>query len=563
MKFKSSLVLKIGAALAIIISLSWCLYVIGSHGTGGAAAQSTRVQGYQDIGQNNSLNSQNSEGGSQGPSSGGQISPQGQNQFKSMPGDGNGDGSRVPGNGRFKGRPSGQGGFPMAGGKGSSTGSNYSVQIVVYSLLFFLAVLAVYFALARRKAGKRLEIPAGNRKLLVVTLFCVGFLLRIALGIMFSGHSSDLSLFRSWATSAANNLAQFYSGRNSSDYPPLYIYVLYIIGKAGSFTALNPYFTILLKLPSILADMGTALLLAKLARKYLSAELSILAAAFYIFNPAVFVNSTIWGQVDSFFTLIVMAGIVLLTEEKPVYSSIFFTAAVLMKPQGIIFLPVLFFELVKRRSLKTIVQALLMSALAALLIVFPFSSNLNVFWIIKLFTSTLGEYPYASVNAFNLFYLLGANYANDSAKFFLLSYHAWGMIFIVLTTLIAWFVFARGKGKTFAAAAALILIAGVFIFSTRMHERYLFPAVALAMLAWIYLQDKRIILLAAGFSVTSFVNTYSILCQSNNGGNQAALSFIPLVTSVLNVGLFLYLLKIMVELSVKKSRACKASALRG
>ncbi|WP_407306505.1 hypothetical protein [Desulfosporosinus sp. SB140] len=48
-------------------------------------------------------------------------------------------------------------------------------------------------------------------------------------------------------------------------------------------------------------------------------ELSIFTVAFYCFNPAIFVNSTIWGQVDSFFTLIVIAGVVLLAEQKLVY----------------------------------------------------------------------------------------------------------------------------------------------------------------------------------------------------------------------------------------------------
>jgi Gpi18-like mannosyltransferase len=35
-----------------------------------------------------------------------------------------------------------------------------------------------------------------------------------------------------------------------------------------------------------------------------------------------------------------------------------------------------------------------------------------------------------------------------------------------------------------------------------MHERYLFPVVALAVLAFIYWQDKRLWLLAGGFSLT-------------------------------------------------------------
>jgi Gpi18-like mannosyltransferase len=518
MKVERSL-FKIGAALAILLSLSWCLYIVFNHRTSNTEPQSTIVQGHSsmNIGASNLDSSQATKS---------QFQPNGQ-------------------------RPSNQTMSRIAGGREISNGSNYTVQIIVYAITFFLAVLAAYFALVRRKTRINFNILSENRKIIIVTLFCVGFLLRIVLGISLGGYSSDLNLFQSWANSAVNNFSQFYSGRGSSDYPPLYIYVLYVVGKIASINTLSSYQTILLKLPSILADMGTAFLLSKLARKYLSAELSILVAAFYIFNPAVFVNSAIWGQVDSFFTLIVLTGIVLLTEQKIMWSSVFFTAAVLMKPQGIIFLPVLFFELIRRKRLTDVIQTLIASTATALLLILPFSTNFNVLWVVKLFTSTLGEYPYASVNGFNFFYLLGANYTKDASTLFLVSYHIWGTIFIVLTTLLAWFLFVRRNNKKFISAAALILISGVFIFSTRMHERYLFPAVALAVLAFIYLKDRRLMVLAAGFSITSFTNMYDILCQTTMSLNQSTLGIIPILTSALNVLLFIYLLKTIFNLSLK------------
>jgi Gpi18-like mannosyltransferase len=48
----------------------------------------------------------------------------------------------------------------------------------------------------------------------------------------------------------------------------------------------------------------------------------MLISAFYIFNPAVFINSTLWGQVDSLFTLIVVTTIYLLTEKKLCFSTV-------------------------------------------------------------------------------------------------------------------------------------------------------------------------------------------------------------------------------------------------
>jgi Gpi18-like mannosyltransferase len=170
--------------------------------------------------------------------------------------------------------------------------------------------------------------------------------------------------------------------------------------------------------------------------------------------------------------------------------------------------------------------------------------------LFNLFLSTLKEYPYASVNAFNFFGLLGANYKLDTSTLVLFSYHTWGMAFIVIITLFTWWIYSRSGNVKLTSLLALLLISGVFTFSSNMHERYLFPAAALALLAYVYLRDKRLLWLSAGFSLTIFINTYVILYYSTNGG--APYSFTLFVTSLMNVLLFIWLAKVVWELSLKK-----------
>jgi len=315
---------------------------------------------------------------------------------------------------------------------------------------------------------------------------------------------------------------------------------------------MSPYYTLLLRLPSIVADIATAYLIYRLAGKYLSREISILLSAFYAFNPAVMINSTFWGQVDSFFTFIVVSSLYMLSEKKIGLASALFTAAVLMKPQGIIFLPVLFFELVRGKSFKSFLTAAAFALGTAAMIILPFALSKDALWIFKLFSNTMGEYPYASVNAFNFFSLIGKNYAKDATTMFLLSYHNWGMIFIVIITAFSWFIYIKGNSRAFAFAAALLLIAGVFVFSTRMHERYLFPAVALSILAFIYLKDKRLLLLSAGFSSTVYINTHLVLFETSKGINFVSFNPVLIIASLLNVLLFFYLVKVLFDIAVKK-----------
>ncbi|MDK2816076.1 MAG: hypothetical protein PWR22_705 [Moorella sp. (in: firmicutes)] len=124
------------------------------------------------------------------------------------------------------------------------------------------------------------------------------------------------------------------------------------------------------------------------------------------------------------------------------------------------------------------------------------------------------------------------------------------MIFIVLITALSWYIYTKGNNKTFVPAAVLLQIAGVFTFATRMHERYLFPAAALAILAFIYLRDKRLLLLAAGFSATIFVNTHLVLFATINGINSAPYSPVVIATSLFNILLVIYLVKVLHEKAV-------------
>lgn len=428
-----------------------------------------------------------------------------------------------------------------------STGSNSSTVIapylLAYAVMFFALCIVAYgfFMYRQTKINRR------QTKTIIVTLLCSGLLLRFYAATLMTGHSFDINTFRSWATAAANNLLHVYSSGRTSDYPPLYMYILCLVGKLGNIPALTAYYPLLLKLPSIIADIATAFLIYKLAQKYLSAEMGIWLAAFYIFNPAIFINSTFWGQVDSFFSLIVVGAVWALAEMRISLAAILFTGAVMMKPQGIIFLPVLFFELLRQKSLKNFIKTAVCALGTALIMVLPFSLNNNVLWIVNLFAKTVGEYPYASVNAFNLFSLLGANYRSDAAIFLVLSYHTWGMIFIVLVTAYSWFIYTKGNRAEFIPAVALFQIAGVFTLATSMHERYLFPAVGLAILAFIYLRDKRLLLLAMGFSCTVFINTYVVLFATLQGTKQIAYNPTLIITSLLNVLLLFYLGKVLFD----------------
>lgn len=545
-------ILRISLMLALLVSAFTCVYAVKNY-------QSNNVgQNIQFSIEGNKLGNMNPTKNSTSPQEvdknsnfndkAGQVdvnmkppSEEGQssdNQSQQIPQQGkNFQGSK----GENKNRKPGQFGGNMQGG---SKNSKYLLALSIYSGIFLILSFGTYYLFR----AKKLQINLKDEKLLIFTLLGIGFLLRIAASTLMDGYGGDINLFKNWAEAAANGFSNFYASARQADYPPLYIYVLGLIGKIASIFNITSYYVLMLKIPSIIADIITSYFIYKLGKKHFSSIISISLAAFYIFNPAIFIDSTFWGQVDSIFALIVFSAIYLLSEKKYVFSSVIFAAAILMKPQGIIFLPILFFELLREKKIKNFIYAGISALITVLVIIIPFSLNQqSPLWIINLYTKTISEYPYASVNAFNFFSLIGANYKSYSTKLFIVDYHTLGMIFIAATTLIGCYIYIKGKDSKYVSAIALFQITGVFTFSVGMHERYLFPAVALAVLAFICLQDIRIFLVAIGLSITSYINISTILFNLNTSIFNTSLK----VTSVLNILLAAYLLKVLLDNVVK------------
>lgn len=438
-------------------------------------------------------------------------------------------------------------GFGMQQGSSPSSSTKYSPIFIAYSIIFFIIFIVVFLLIRYKKT----KISNESKGIIIAGLIIIGLLLRIYSGLLIDGHPFDIKIYQNWAASAANNLLKVYDGNSSVDYPPVYLYVLFVVGKIASVSTLSTYYPLLLKLPSIAADVLSAYFIYKVGKKHLSIENSLLLAAFYAFNPAVLINSTIWGQADSLFALFIILAMYYVSEDKLAKAAIFFAISVLMKPQGIIFLPLLLFVLIKKKSLKSFIQSAAAGILTAIIILLPFSVSKGFTWIFNLYIKEVGEYPYASNNAFNFYTLIGANHVKDSQTLFIFSYHTWGMLFIVLVTLLSGIIYIKSKDKSAIFIAALVQTVGVFNFSVGMHERYMFAAPILAVLAYVYSKDKRILALSVIFSIIVYLNTHIVLFEQFKGNNYMTNTFMVISLSLLNVLSFIYLIKIAVDKCIK------------
>ena len=324
-------------------------------------------------------------------------------------------------------------------------------------LSFFLVVSAIY-VLALVPAARYAPGHAENSdRWLVAAAFSLMLLVRIFMAATVTGYAGDVHTFQAWAVRAANDLPGFYSGEVFADYPPGYMYVLFLVGKLKAMFSLgndSRQFLTLIKLPAILADMATVVLVYRLAEKRGGGRYALVPALLYGFNPAIIVNSAAWGQVDAVFTLFIALSVLLLSGQRLAGAVVAFTVALLIKPQALIFSPLLIGAVMRRlsseRNTRNVIKlaACAAAGIAAFTLgVLPFALTKGPWWIFSHYRATLASYPYATLNAFNLFALTGGNFVAETDGWLLFSYRNWGTFFIGRPRCLLWRSSSSGRPR--------------------------------------------------------------------------------------------------------------------
>ncbi|MBC8061183.1 MAG: glycosyltransferase family 39 protein [Clostridiaceae bacterium] len=400
----------------------------------------------------------------------------------------------------------------------SSTTNHYGD---LYFGLFVMCLLFFAFFWGKNLKIKTI-ISNKNEKIALFTIIFLGLLIRIIIGLLTEGFVGDINCFKGWASEVSSiGMANFYLLDGLRDYPPGYMYILYIIGKIQMTFSLDWNSSIMLlimKLPAIIADIISSYIIFRISKKRVGSYLALGLCLIYALNPAVIYNSGVWGQIDGLFTMLILLMLMFAEKERLIGASIIYIIALLVKPQTLIFTPILLFAFIKKKDIKIIAYSAIAGILLFVILILPFSLKQNAFWIIDKYTKTLNSYPYGSLNAFNFFAFVGGNWDMDTTKLMLLSYKTWSFLFIVLTVFFGGFVFFKSKIQGKLPYVAFFTIISVFMFTTKMHERYMFPALALCLVWYIFSKDKRALIIFAVFSATHFINVAYVLDRSSQQG---------------------------------------------
>lgn len=427
-------------------------------------------------------------------------------------------------------------------------------------MLLISALFSVFFAVLYTKvfrSEKLMKQPENVYSKWLSIAIGIAFILRVWIGLTAQGYQNDMNTFIAWGQRMVDlGPGKFYEEGYFADYPPGYLYILSLLslirGVFG-FAHGSGGENLLFKLPAIISDLVLGYFIYQMSRKKLGTGIAFGLTLLFLFNPAVLVNSAAWGQADSFFLIFLLLSIHGAANKKFVQSAIMFALATLIKPQALIFTPVLMFAFYHHRAWKQLgFGALYGLGIFGLLAAPFFWNNGGLVGLINLYKSTLSSYPYSSVNAFNLYALTDPMWSSLDLTWLGITYRVWGFIFILVAVAVAaFFSFKKDRldlSKSYFIGMALIVV--VFVLGTKMHERYMFPAVILCMFTYIASRDRRFLSLFLGFSLTQYINVAYTLTHLNAGVNPGA-DGIVLVTSIANLTLLLYMLYIGYDVYVR------------
>lgn len=401
-----------------------------------------------------------------------------------------------------------------------------------------------------------------NDKLWIGCIVAFAVVLRLLIGGCYYNSVDTINYNIPWAQGVGQGLLSAYSNIKNLDYPPLFPLLLYFIsGPIQHAVEVQNVFLQMfwIKLIPIIFDGALIILMYVIGRKY-NRLFGIFLATMWALNISAIFNCSFWGQTDSMFMFWIAVMFFSLKNKRPQLACIFFALGCLTKLQMAYLAPILLLELFFYYKSKIAFSALRTGIIVGVLGWLPFIiGSKNIFLPLDIYFGGFGKYNFINLNAFNLYGIGSNNWKPDSAPLIgSLTYQQWGTIVSIalLISIVLVYVYLKWKKKHLPTVLhAAMFMNAIFLFSTKMHERYQIPVVVLSLLSFVFCQSWKYFYGYLGVTTITFMNQAAYLLRKNfQGGFETHFESIQKVGSVLNLVLFIYLLYLYVNAVLKATR---------
>lgn len=403
-------------------------------------------------------------------------------------------------------------------------------------------------------------------------LFLASFIFRLYL-FPYKTHGSDMWFWKTWGKELVEKGTINFYTQSNPDYLPFYPLILALIQIIYNFYKFQARIIFIpidyfFKFPAAFFDILAGIIIFKIVKQK-SLKLAYFVSFLFLFNPAFFVNSSMWGQVDIVGTFFIILALYFFLKDKFFLTGMSIAVALCTKTIYLLAIPVFLISFWLKKNFKKNWRFVLKKTfiftfgliIIAWLINAPFTAfkkvNFYQFFshpIILLFNRyqvISQRYPYNSVNAFNFWGVVNkAFWLSDDRKFSFFSYRQWGILLnsiVIFLSLIKFILLFKFKGeKLFFYRFNLILAVSFvssFIFLTRIHERHLYYGLPFLLIAAIY--NYRLFIAYFIFSIIYVLNLHFALEYYYRGG---AYIFDWRLINLLSLGNLLLFIWIFIEL---------------
>lgn len=343
---------------------------------------------------------------------------------------------------------------------------------------------------------------------ILLTIFRLGL-------IPIPSFKTDMDIWQAWASRlievGPNN---FYHETYFSDYLPGYLYMLLL--KAYTFHFIFPsvdlfssQFGNFLKFINTLFDIATCFYIFKIVNRY-NQKWSYTASLLYLANPALIFTTSIWGQVDGILSFFMVASLYYLLELKKLFTWSFIASlAFLVKPQSASIMPIVFLKFCNPPKIGFL-KYLFLIPVFLFLLALPFFLN-DPLGIFNLLQKAANQYPYTSVNAFNLWSLVGLWIPDEGG------YKIIGLVLYTLALVLIGYPLLRLKSLSnhIIYYASALSVFSFFLFPTRIHERYILPFFALFIIVACINKSAKLVILYLLISIITLLNLWYVYFYYN------------------------------------------------
>ena len=379
---------------------------------------------------------------------------------------------------------------------------------------------------------------------MLVLLFA--FFIRLLIGMGYF-NSFDTYWYRNWALASQNGLFDLYNNTEINlDYPPIYVIFLAITGFfyrfLGNAEAHNYVQMLMMKSWPIIFDMLTGVALYFYTKRY-GQKTALFISAFWLFSPATIFNSAFWGQTDGLMCLVLLLSFWIL-EKHPVLASVMFAVAGLTKFQCLYFTPVFLYLLFKNYGFKKFLLGIGAAALTVIATFLPFMiSTGRPLLFFEVYLNGGNSYPYLTLNAFNFYGIFGLNWVKETEGIVLgISYQQVNLVLTLLIFLASVVLGITAKKKC-PFLLSFVLMQTLFMFTTRMHERYQFVVLVFILLAAVIYKKKEFFNSFIMLTVIITLNQAVPMFNWQNGGSfldGTGYTVIMSLVSIINLAVYFY-----------------------